>query len=191
MGETNACNPRLVQLLKFGNEEVWVPYRKRRSSLDKTCFTGIATNRSPAEQFYTFFNLAAWLITEYGQVKINPLKEGEDSITSIRGLLQLLRQLNFAVPSNLSTSQLQGGSGREICGILNGLVDWALQRASHQFQPPQHPVEEDDGCAVVVIIAVNDVELYIRQDSCHHHQHHYHASTSCPVLQQHGIDGSS
>lgn len=125
-----------------------LPHRKRRSPIDSTCFTGIATHRSPTELFYTFFNLAAWIISEYGQVTINALKEGEDSAAAIRNLLQILRQLNFAVPSTLSASQLQGGSGREICGILNGLVDWALQRSSHQFQAPQHPMDEDDRYAV-------------------------------------------
>lgn len=122
--------------------------RKRRSPLDKTCFTGIAADRNPAELFYTFFNLAAWLISEYGQVNITALKEGEDSAAAIRSLFQLLRQLHFAIPSTLSASQLQGGSGREICGILNGLVDWALQRSAHHFQAPQHPVDEDDRCTV-------------------------------------------
>lgn len=139
-------------------------YRKRRLPLDKTCFTSIATDRTPADLFYTFFNLAAWLISEYGQVKVSALKEGEDSAAAIRGLVQLLRQLNFAVPANLSASQLQGGSGREICGILNGLVDWALQRSAHQFQAPHHPVEEEDGCASVLTSVLTSVfEVQWRQ----------------------------
>eukprot|EP00892_Ulva_mutabilis_P007190 jgi/Ulvmu1/4843/UM020_0129.1 len=140
--ETLICK---LHLLNYRHRFLGSKFGKRRAPLDKTCFTGIATDRSPADLFYTFFNLAAWLISEYGQVKVSPLKEGEDSATAIRSLIQLLRQLNFAVPATLSASQLQGGSGREICGILNGLVDWALQRSAHQFHAPQHPVEEDDG----------------------------------------------
>jgi hypothetical protein len=120
-------------------------YRKRRAPLDKTSFTGIKTDRPASEMFFTFYNLAAWMMHEFGQVKISPLKEGEDSASAIRTLLQNLRQLNFAVPQTFSAARLQGGSGREICGILNGLTDWALEQSSFQFQPPVHQTE-GDGC---------------------------------------------
>jgi peptidoglycan hydrolase-like protein with peptidoglycan-binding domain len=76
------------------------------------------------------------------------VKEGDDSASAIRSLLQLLRQLNFAVPQSFSVARLQTGSGREVCGILDGLADWALERASFRFQQPIHGVEEEDGCVL-------------------------------------------
>lgn len=97
--------------------------------------------------FFTFFNLAAWIISEYGQLKISPLKEGEDSATAVRNLLQSMKQLNFTIPQTVTASRLQSGSGKEICGILDALVDWALEHTLFHFQAPEHATEQDDRCA--------------------------------------------
>lgn len=121
--------------------------RKRRNPVDKTWFSNTPTERNAAEMFFTFFNLAAWIISEYGQVKVSPLKEGEDSAAAVRNLLQAMKQLNFIIPQTVTASRLQSGRGQEICGILNALVDWALESTLFQFKAPQHVTEQDDRCA--------------------------------------------
>lgn len=87
------------------------------------------------------------MISEYGQMKVSPLKEGEDSAAAVRNLLQAMKQLNFVIPQTVTASRLQSGCGKEICGVLNALVDWALESTLFQFQTPEHAAEQDDRCA--------------------------------------------
>jgi hypothetical protein len=77
---------------------------------------------------------------------MNPLKEGEDSAAAVRHLFQSMKQLNFSIPQTVTPSRLQSGSGKEMCAILNGLVDWALENTLFQFKTPEHVTEQDDRC---------------------------------------------
>lgn len=125
---------------------MWQSCRRRRTPLDRTWFVTTTTERHAAEMFFTFFNLAAWLVSKFSQINLNPLKEGDDSAAAVRNLLQSLKELNFNVPQTLTASRLQSGCGREVCGVLNGLVDWALESTLFQFKSPEHATEQDDRC---------------------------------------------
>lgn len=91
---------------------------------------------------------AAWLASECGGTTIKPLKEGEDATAAVTQLLGAVKALHFAVPPHFTAQKLQSGMGPEVCGVLEGLADLALEATGFQFQPVQQVAEDADGCAL-------------------------------------------
>jgi hypothetical protein len=112
--------------------------------LDHNFFLAGQNGRSASDQFFTFINLSSWLLDQHHESAIGPVKEGSDPAAAAQQLLTALSKSNFDIPPAFTTTRLQSGSGEEVCGILNGLVDWALEMQHFDCAQPIHPTNNDD-----------------------------------------------
>lgn len=82
---------------------------------------------------------AAWLLQLCGSNIPTP-KEFDDPNTTLQTILQLVRALGFAVPSYPPT-KLAAGYGKEVCALLDGLLDVTLERRGVVVDKPVYSME--------------------------------------------------
>lgn len=70
-------------------------------------------------------------------VEVPTPKEFDDPNATCTNLLNAVRKLGFAPPS-YHPSKLTVGSGREVCGVLDGLVDYVLEKRNFQYRRPMY-----------------------------------------------------
>lgn len=141
------CMENLVQklhLLNFRKGFGESKYGRHRAQIHRSYFSVSSPGRSQTEQLYCFVNLAAWLMHDYAGIAIKPVKEGADASAAIAQLLETLKQLRFALPTTLTAAKLQNGFGREVCGVLDGLADLALESTGTRLVPYQHSHDDND-----------------------------------------------
>eukprot|EP00879_Flechtneria_rotunda_P033015 GHRR01036530.1.p1 GENE.GHRR01036530.1~~GHRR01036530.1.p1 ORF type:complete len:417 (+),score=164.74 GHRR01036530.1:845-2095(+) len=127
-----------LQLLNYEREfcRKKKPYRK---SLTPTYFSMPHQVQSGNEQFFYFTSLAAWLLQSCGMSTPTP-KEFDDPNATLQAILQGLRSLGFASPSYPPT-KLNAGYGKEVCAVLDGLLDVTLERKGMVIGRPVHQEE--------------------------------------------------
>lgn len=122
--------------------------RAHRPLLDPTFFALASRSRSASDQFFCFINLASWMISQHNASSgLQPVQEGDDAAAAVRALLAALQQLGFTVPPGVSHTQLQTGSGPEVCALLDKLADWCLECKGFLAQQPVHAQADENGCA--------------------------------------------
>ncbi|PNG99896.1 Intraflagellar transport protein 57, partial [Tetrabaena socialis] len=83
---------------------------------------------------------AAWLLTLAG-VEFPAPKEYDDPNITCGNLLNAVKKLGFAPPSYHPT-KLTVGNGKEVVGVLDGLVDYVLERTRHTYKRPQYSPQD-------------------------------------------------
>ncbi|GIL87660.1 hypothetical protein Vretimale_14667, partial [Volvox reticuliferus] len=132
----DVCMEMLTDKLKLLNYEAEFcrkkkPYRKPLSQL----YFAVAVANS-SEQFFYFTSLAAWLLSLAG-VDLPAPKEFDDPNMTCANLLNAIKKLGFAAPSYHPT-KLTVGNGKEVVGVLDGLVDYVLEKRHHTYKRPQY-----------------------------------------------------
>ncbi|KAG2449265.1 hypothetical protein HYH02_005422 [Chlamydomonas schloesseri] len=107
------------------------PYRK---PLSRLYFAVPLANSS--EQFFYFTSLATWLLGLAG-VELPAPKEFDDPNLTCQNILGAVKKLGFAPPSYHPT-KLTVGNGKEVVGVLDGLVDFVLERRHHKYSRPAY-----------------------------------------------------
>jgi len=97
--------------------------------------------KDAAEQFYYFTHLASWLLRQAGHHHDAP-KQFDDPNFVLSSLISSLKSAGFDT-RNLSAPKLRTGSGDALCGVLDALVDLALEAKNFLFQPRQPVVEPE------------------------------------------------
>lgn len=78
----------------------------------------------------------AWLLQLCG-INVPPPKEFDDPNATLSNLLNGCRALGF-VPVSYPPVKLTNGYGREVCGVLDALLDLTLERQGFTFGKPVH-----------------------------------------------------
>ena len=156
-------------------------YRKHRPLLDHSYFAANTPARSASDQFFCFINLAGWMVNEFGDVTISPVREGDDPQAAIRTLLSTLGQLNFAVPPSCTASRLQAGAGREVCAVLNTLADWCLEKQNFTFEAPLHSSGKNDACVLLFLGCGTRHESFYRGWQLQDSERYKHESVNSPL----------
>jgi hypothetical protein len=106
----------------------------RRLRADPPCYSAPlpALNVVPL----TIDDQAAWLISLAG-VDLPSPKEFDDPNMTCQNLLNAVKKLGFAAPSYHPT-KLSVGNGKEVVGVLDGLVDYVLEKRHHVYKRPQY-----------------------------------------------------
>ncbi|KXZ46063.1 hypothetical protein GPECTOR_47g338 [Gonium pectorale] len=89
-----------------------------------------------SEQFFYFTSLAAWLLSLAGSDVPAP-KEFDDPNQTCSNLLNAIKKLGFSPPS-YHPSKLTVGSGKEVVGVLDSLVDYVLEKKHHTYKRPNY-----------------------------------------------------
>lgn len=82
---------------------------------------------------------AAWLLQLCGTSIPTP-KEFEDPNATLQALLQAMRSLGFANPS-YPPSKLSSGHGKEVCAVIDGLLDMAIERKGVVIRKPVYSID--------------------------------------------------
>eukprot|EP00775_Hariotina_reticulata_P008504 gene8504-8686_t len=135
-----------LQLLHY-EREFCRKKRPHRKALSVNYFAGLQAGSAGNEQFFYFTSLAAWLLQMCGQSVPWP-KEFDDPNTTLQGLLQGLSALGFASPS-YPLSKLGQGWGKEVCALLDGLLDATFQRKGIVLGRPSYSLDRPDDAEVV------------------------------------------
>lgn len=77
-----------------------------------------------------------WLLSLAG-VELPAPKEFDDPNMTCQNLLGALKKLGFAQPSYHPT-KLTVGHGKEVVGVLDGLVDLVLEKRHHTYKRPAY-----------------------------------------------------
>lgn len=120
------------------------PYRKPLSRL----YFAVQDTTGQGQQFFYFASLASWLLSLAG-ADIGQPKEFDDPNNTCSSILNGCKKLGFASPS-YHPSKLTTGHGREICGVLDGLADYVLERRNFTYRKPMYlpdGYQDDDGGA--------------------------------------------
>jgi len=131
----DVCMEMLVDKLKLLDYErdfckKKKPYRKPLSRL----YFAVQDSSGQGTQFFYFASLAAWLLSLAGADGGAP-KEFDDPNATCNNILNGCKKLGFA-PPNYHPSKLSTGHGREICGVLDGLADYVLERRNFTYRKP-------------------------------------------------------
>eukprot|EP00878_Enallax_costatus_P035766 GHUV01039981.1.p1 GENE.GHUV01039981.1~~GHUV01039981.1.p1 ORF type:complete len:371 (+),score=125.12 GHUV01039981.1:382-1494(+) len=156
---------QIIQKLQLLNYERDFCRRKKpyRNSLTPSYFA-VQQGAGANEQFFYFTSLAAWLLQLSG-TNIPTPKEFDDPNATLHALLQAMRSLGFANPSYPPT-KLSSAHGKEVCAMLDGLLDVTIERKGVVIRKPVYGIErleedtaeddiEDDG-ADIATMAVQD-----------------------------------
>lgn len=73
-------------------------------------------------------------------VNIPTPKEFDDPNATLQGIMQVLRALGFASPSYPPT-KLTAGYGKEVCALLDGLLDVTLERRGILLNKPVYSID--------------------------------------------------
>ncbi|KAG1670197.1 hypothetical protein FOA52_014973 [Chlamydomonas sp. UWO 241] len=126
----------MVDKLKVMNyEKEWCRKKKPfKKPLTRQYFAVPLPTGNQAEQFFHFTSLSAWLLALAG-VEFPTPKEFDDPNKICGDLLAAVKKLGFAPPS-YPAMKLTSGHGKEVCGILDGLVDYVLEKKGYQYKKP-------------------------------------------------------
>lgn len=92
-----------------------------------------------SNQFTDFLSLVRWLMQEC-RVHDFTVDKYDSASESINNLMLALRQMEFSL--DFPASKLRGGTGAEVCSILDFLAERALAANGFRFSEPQYPQEE-------------------------------------------------
>lgn len=146
----DVCMDQLVDKLRLLDYERDFCRRKKpyRKPLTRTYFAVPLPNNNHSEQFFYFSSLVAWLLQQAGTDFPTP-KEFADPIETCQNIFSALKKLGFALPTCHPTKLTSNGaSGKEVVGILDGLVDYVLEKRGFSlkrpvYQPDNYPEEAD------------------------------------------------
>jgi len=121
----------------------------RTGRLSRTSFTRPAPN--PADQFFLFASLVAWLLRLSGEPFPAP-GQYDDPMATASAILIVLRKLGLNV-KDVAPGRLRPGYGEAVLHVLTTLCDRALMLRGFRFRPPQwaadrYAEEEDVGADV-------------------------------------------
>jgi len=120
--------------------------------LTRSYFAVPSPKNSQNEQFWYFTSLVSWLLNQAGR-KFTPPQQFDDPNTTCSTILQELKGVGFATPS-FPPAKLKQGYGEAVCGVLDSLIDYVMEKRSFVFRKP---VYQADGYAMDVPEA-EDVE---------------------------------
>uniref|UniRef100_A0A7R9VJ89 Intraflagellar transport protein 57 homolog n=1 Tax=Chlamydomonas euryale TaxID=1486919 RepID=A0A7R9VJ89_9CHLO len=126
----------MVDKLKVMNyERDWCKRKKpHKKPLTRQYFAVPLPSGNQAEQFFHFTSLAAWLLSLAG-VEFPTPKEFDDPNKVCSDLLGAVKKLGFAPPS-YPAMKLTSGHGKEVCGVLDGLIDYVLEKKKYDYKKP-------------------------------------------------------
>lgn len=104
--------------------------KNQRKPLNRVYFA----YQSNDNQFFYFTGLVSWLLGLAG-VEMKEAKEFDDPNQTCNNILNALKKLGFAAPSYHS-SRLTSGWGKEVCGVLDGLADYVLEKRNFTYRRP-------------------------------------------------------
>ncbi|MEW5304574.1 MAG: hypothetical protein WDW36_007176 [Sanguina aurantia] len=119
------------------------PYRKPFSRGYFAC--PLSSSSTGSEQFFYFTSLVSWLMFLAG-VEFSPPKEHDDPNLACSNLVAGMKKLGFASPS-FHPQKLTVGFGKEVVGVLEGLVDFVMERQAVAVRRPIYAPDgyNDDG----------------------------------------------
>ncbi|KAF5828216.1 intra-flagellar transport protein 57-domain-containing protein [Dunaliella salina] len=134
----DVCMEALVDKLKLLDYEREFCRKKKpyRKPLNRLYFAVPDNSTAGNSQFFYFTCLATWLINLVG-IELPMPKEFDDPNATCANILSSCKKLGFASPA-YHPSKLTQGHGREICGVLDGLVDYVLERRNFTYKRPMH-----------------------------------------------------
>lgn len=137
----------LLEKLKVLEYEEHVLSKHNMKALSRHYFVSspyVASN--PGEQFFMFTVMAAWLINAAGRPFTQP-QEHDDPNATVSNILSELRALGVRV--DFPPSKLKGGSGEQVCYVLDRLAEEALKKKHFAFKRPTYPTETTEEESVV------------------------------------------
>ena len=78
----------------------------------------------------------SWLLG-LGGVDLPAPKEFDDPNAATNNIMAAFKKLGFAAPSYHAT-KLSAGYGKEVCGVLEGLVDFVLEKRNFSYKKPHY-----------------------------------------------------
>lgn len=108
----------------------------RQTHPDTCAHTHPVCVAAPAHTKYRDAPQSTWLLSLAG-VELPYPKEFDDPNLTCTNLLNAIKKLGFASPSYHPT-KLTVGYGKEVCGVVEGLVDYVLEKRIFQYKRPQY-----------------------------------------------------
>ncbi|GAX75055.1 hypothetical protein CEUSTIGMA_g2499.t1 [Chlamydomonas eustigma] len=135
------CMEQLVDKLKLLDYEKDFCRRKKpyRKPLSRLYFALPLPSGSQSEQFFYFTGLASWLIGLAGGDLPAPKME-DDPNMSCNSIIAAARKLGFASPG-FTPIKLTAGNGKEVCGVLDALADYVLEKRNFTFKLPKYQAD--------------------------------------------------
>mmetsp|Transcript_14908 Transcript_14908/g.32320 ORF Transcript_14908/g.32320 Transcript_14908/m.32320 type:complete len:480 (-) Transcript_14908:727-2166(-) len=132
----DVCMEQLIDKLKLLEYErdfcrKKKPYRKPMSRL---YFAATLPSGNQSEQFFYFTGLTSWLLGLAG-IDFPAPKEFDDPNLTCNNIVASLKKLGFAQPS-YPAMKLTVGYGKEVCGVIDGLVDYVLEKRNYSYKKP-------------------------------------------------------
>jgi hypothetical protein len=81
----------------------------------------------------------AWIFQSVG-VDFPTPKEFDEPISICSNIVATAKRLGFAAPS-YSPTILRNGFGKEVCGVLDALIDYVLETRNFSFRRPIYQSE--------------------------------------------------
>lgn len=134
--ESNATADITMDLLvdKFKVLDYEKEFCKRKKGNRKPLSRSYFALQATDNQFFYFTGLLSWLLGLAG-VEFKEPKEFDDPNLTCNNILAALKKLGFASPS-YHASKLTAGYGKEVCGVLDGLVDYVLEKRNFSYRRP-------------------------------------------------------
>lgn len=126
----------LVDRLKLLDYERDFCKRKKpfRKPLNRFYFALPLSSGNQGEQFFYFTSLCSWLLGLAG-VEVPAPKEFDDPNQTCNSIIGACKRLGFAAPG-YAPMKLTSGYGREVCGVLEGLAAFVLEKKNFTFKAP-------------------------------------------------------
>eukprot|EP00873_Tetraselmis_striata_P036081 jgi/Tetstr1/456345/TSEL_043081.t1 len=102
--------------------------------LTRSYFAVPSPKNNQNEQFFYFTSLVAWLLNQANR-KFTPPQQFDDPNTTCSSILQELKATGFATPS-WPPAKLKQGYGDAVCGVLDNLVDYVMEKRAFVFRKP-------------------------------------------------------
>jgi estrogen-related receptor beta like 1 len=123
-----------------------------------------AVPTNSGEQFHVFANLAVWLLNQCGR-KITQPEESDDPNSSTSTIMEEAKKLKLR--TDFPPHKLKTGSGEQVCNLLHGLTECALQARHFKWRRPVHkedPVEEELVQDETAELTLDQLEDEIQED---------------------------
>lgn len=114
-----------------------------------------ALSTNPGEQFYSFSNLAVWLLNLSGS-KLDQPQEYDDPNATIATILTEAKQLG--IQADFPPAKLKSGAGEHVCHLMDGLAVGALQATEFTWKRPLYQ-DEPSLTSEVIQEEVSEVNL--------------------------------
>ena len=125
----------ILEKLKLLNYEQEFLSQYGHKPISRTYF---AATGSAGEQFFVFSHLLSWLLKICGR-KFEAPMEDDDPNAVISNIISEIRALGLS--TDFPPSRLKGGSGDEVCYILNQVTSKALEASRFTWRRPEHKEE--------------------------------------------------